>query len=189
MRAIRVLKFFLIFTALTPGNTATSRAALYEIAFNDGNGNVGAGQIDVESSGQNFYAASGSLTMTGSAGGEWTLYTAGGHANFPDFLTSPAGAYWYNNAVYPTANPQYAQGLLDDYGLLFTQGNGNELNLWGNADGSMTLGGDIGGYQNFQTDISFGGATIEAVPEPSNFIAGALAFIPIGVGVFARRKK
>jgi len=49
--------------------------------------------------------------------------------------------------VYPTQNPQYpdTNPLLDVYGLLFTDSNQNELNLWGNADGSYTLGSNIGG--------------------------------------------
>ena len=89
------------------------------------------------------YAASGYLIVTaGQAVGDWTLYTAGGTTSYPGYLTSPAGAYWYNNAVYPSGNnPQYPVNnpLLDNFGLLFTQNNGNELNLWGNADGSYTL--------------------------------------------------
>lgn len=73
--------------------------------------------------------------------------------------------------MYPTGqNPQYpdANPLLDLYGLLFTQNNGNELNLWGNANGTYTLGGNIGGWQNFNADISIGGTTINPVPEPVN---------------------
>ena len=58
--------------------------------------------------------------------------------------------------------------LLDDYGLLFTQNNGNELNLWGNADATYALGGNINGWQNFNVTISFGGTTIMPVPEPIN---------------------
>jgi hypothetical protein len=69
--------------------------------------------------------------------------------------------------TYPTASP-----LLDEYGLLFTQNNGNELNLWGNADGTYTLGGNIGGWQNFNVIISFGGTTITPVPEPVKVALG-----------------
>lgn len=60
--------------------TPVSRAGLYEITFDDGNGNVGSGQIGVESAGNNnFYAASGYLDVTGGeASGVWTLYVAGG---------------------------------------------------------------------------------------------------------------
>lgn len=166
------------------GVATPAGATLYDITFNDGNGDVGSGQINVvESAADNYYAASGNLDVTaGPASGNWNLYTAGGTTSYPDYLTSPAGAYLYNNAVYPTGNnPQYpdTNPLLDEYGLLFTQDNGNELNLWGNADGSYTLGGNIGGWQNFNVNISIGGTTIAPTPEPSTMIAGAFLLVPI----------
>jgi hypothetical protein len=168
---MKPLKTLTLPAALALGITTQAGAGLYTIAFNDGNGNVGSGQIDVELAINNYYAASGSLTVTaGPAIGNWNLYTAGGYTCYPNYLTSPSGAYWYNNAVYPTSNPQYptANPLLDDYGLLFTQNNGNELNLWGNADGTYTLGGNINGWQDFNVTISFGGTTITPVPEKVN---------------------
>jgi hypothetical protein len=171
MRILKPLKALTPLAALALGITTQAGAGLYIITFNDGKGDVGSGQIDVEMANSNYYAANGSLTVTaGMATGDWNLYTAGGYTSYPNYLTSPAGAYWYNNAVYPTGNPEYptANPLLDDYGLLFTQNNGNELNLWGNADGTYTLGGNIGGWQDFNVTISFGETTITPVPEPIN---------------------
>ena len=172
MRMMKPHKTLTLLAALVLGIAVQAGAGLYTIAFNDGNGNVGSGQIDVELANNIHYAASGSLSVTaGQAIGNWNLYTAGGYTSYPNYFTSPAGAYWYNNGVYPTGNPQYptANPLLDSYGLLFTQSNGNnELNLWGNADGTYTLGGNIGGWQNFNVTISFGGTIIEPVPEPIN---------------------
>jgi len=171
-------------------STSVSQAGLYEITFNDGNVNVGSGQIDVEFSGNNYYAASGYLNVTaGAAIGAWILYTAGGTTPYPGYIYSPSGAFIYNNAVYPTGeNPQYpdANPLLDFYGLLFTQNNGNELNLWGNADGTYTLGGNIGGWQNFNVNISFGGTTITPIPEPMNYALAAfgLTFAGGSIGRF-----
>jgi hypothetical protein len=174
---------FLVFFAFTP----VSRAALYAITFNDGGHNVGSGQIDVESANGNFYAASGNLTVTaGTAVGAWTLYTAGGTKTYPNYLTSPKGAFYYNNAVYPTGkNPQYpvANPLLDNYGLLFTQKNGNELNLWGNADGTYNVGAYIGGQLSFNVNISLGGTTITPVPEPINCALAAFGLIFVGGSV------
>jgi hypothetical protein len=175
MLVLKPLKTLTLVTALVLGITTQAGAALYNIIFNDGNGDVGSGQIDVELANNVYYAASGSLSVTaGQAIGNWNLYTAGGYTSYPNYLTSPAGAYWYNNAVYPTGNPQYptANPLLDQYGLLFTQNNGNELNLWGNADGTYTLAGNISGWQNFYVTISFGGTTIAPVPEPVNVALG-----------------
>ena len=193
---MKTLKTLAVLAALVLGIRAKVSAGLYNITFNDGNGNVGSGQIDVEPGINYYYAASGALIVTaGQAIGDWNLYTAGGSTSYPDHLTSPAGAYYYNNAVYVTGqNPQYpaSNPLLDNYGLLFTQVNGNELNLWGNADGTYTLGGNIGGWQNFNVTISFGGTTITPVPEP---IDGALAGLGVifacssGVQFYARQRR
>jgi hypothetical protein len=171
-------------------------ATLYQVAFNDGRGNSGAGEISVQCGNSCAYAASGTLTvLSGQAAGCWSLYTGGGSSAYPGYMTSPAGAYWYNNAVYLcNNNPEYAGSgsLLDLYGLLFVQSNGNELNLWGNADGSYTLGGNIGGWQNFNVIISFAsssasgqmsGVNITPVPEPLPIIAASLLAFPVGVSV------
>jgi hypothetical protein len=177
---MKPLKTLTLQAALALGVTTQAGAGLYYITFNDGIGDVGSGQIDVELANNYYYAASGYLMVTaGQAIGNWNLYTAGGHTAYPNYLTSPAGAYWYNNAVYPTGNPQYpaANPLLDEYGLLFSQNNGNELNLWGNADGTYTLAGNINGWQNFNVTISFGGTTIEPVPEPINYALAGFGLI------------
>lgn len=120
---MKTLKTLALLAVLALGITAQVGAGLYDITFNDGSGNAGSGQIDVELANNIYYAASGSLTVTaGQAIGNWSLYTAGGYASYPNHLTSPAGAFYYNNAVYVTGqNPQYptANPLLDENGLLF----------------------------------------------------------------------
>ena len=188
---MKPLKTLTLFAGLVLGITTQAGAALYNITFNDGNGNVGSGQIDVESANNNYYAASGYLDVTsGPAIGYWNLFTARGTTPYPGYIYSPSGAYIYNNAVYPTGqNPQYpdTNPLLDYYGLLFTQSNGNELNLWGNADGTYTLGGNINGYQNFNVTISFGGTTITPVPEPVNVALGIFGGISLVV-ILARSR-
>ena len=170
--------------------TSASHAALYGITFNDRDINVGSGQIDVESANNKYYAADGYLDVTaGEAIGTWALYVSGGTTPYPGYIYSPSGAFIYNNAVYPTGqNPQYpaTNPLLDDYGLLFTQNNGNELNLWGNAAGTYTLGGNIGAWQNFNVVISFGETTIDPIPEPINnaLIVFGLVFVVGACGRF-----
>jgi hypothetical protein len=168
-------------------------ACLYGITFDDSQGDSGSGQIDVEQANNNYYASSGFLTVnSGGAAGNWTLCSAGGYTTYPGYLLSPSGAYMYNNAVYPNGNPQYpaANPLLDLYGLLFTQSNGNELNLWGNSDGTYTLGGNVNGWQNFNVVITFGGTTIAPVPEASTLFTVALLLLLIGASaVRAWRKK
>jgi hypothetical protein len=115
---MKTLKTLALLATLVFGITAQVGAGLYNITFNDGNGNVGSGQIDVEPGINYYYAASGALIVTaGKAIGAWNLYTAAGSTCYPNYLTSPAGAYYYNNAVYVTGqNPQYpaSNPLLDD---------------------------------------------------------------------------
>jgi hypothetical protein len=193
-QVMKTLNTLALLATLVFGITPQVGAGLYNITFNDGNGNVGSGQIDVEPGINYYYAASGALIVTaGKAIGAWNLYTASGSTFYPNYLTSPAGAYYYNNSVYVTGqNPQYpaSNPLLDNYGLLFTQANGNELNLWANADGTYTLGGNIDGWQNFNVTISFGGTSITPVPEPINCaLAGfGLLFICGGAVRFSARK-
>lgn len=172
-------------------------AGTYDITFDDGDGNIGSGQIDIESADNNlYYAASGYLDVTaGGASGNWDLYTAGGFTPYPGYIYSPSGGYIYNNAVYPNGqNPEYpaTNPFLDDYGLLFTQSNGNELNLWGNADGTYTMGGNIAGYQNFNVNIGFGGTPgtqfITPVPEPAT-IALTTTFLLVLTGRGSLRGK
>jgi hypothetical protein len=167
---------------LALGIATQTIAAPFNITFDLGQGDTGSGQIDIlPDIHGNFFAASGYLTISsGAAAGNWSIYSAAGAATYPGYFTSPAGAYWYNNAFYPDGvNLQYpgVNTPLDSYGLLFTQGS-NELNLWGNADGSFTLHGSINGYQNFSTPIFTEGGpgtpVIDIIPIPE-FPSSALA--------------
>jgi hypothetical protein len=190
---MKVLKAELFLSFLVLGITHQASATFFDVNFDLGSGNIGTGQFQVQTNIDNtFYASSGSLDISGgAAGGTWTLYTAGASTTFPNFLTSPGGGYWYNNAVYVDGvNPQYpgTNPILDNYGLLFVQNNGNELNLWGNADGSYTLGGSVGGFQNFNVILQLGGASgtpgisITQVPEPTT-----AAFLVLGGLLFTSR--
>lgn len=169
---------------LAIGVSLQAAAAPFDITLDLGQGATGSGQIDIlPDLNGNFFAASGYLTIaSGAAAGNWSLYSAGGTTTYPGYFTSPAGAYWYNNAFYPAGvNPQYP-GLntpLDNYGLLFTQGS-NELNLWGNADGSFTLHGSINGFQNFNAPIFTAGGPgtpvigFIPIPEPASATLAAV---------------
>jgi len=196
IQMIKILILTIACASLVLGLTTPAGASLYDINFNDGNGNSGSGQIDVESANNNFYAASGYLNLTtGGTSGEWLLYVSnaspGGTTSYPGYIYSPSGVFIYNNAVYPAGqNPQYpdTNPLLDNYGLLFTQNNGDEINIWGNADGTYNLGGSVGGQLNFNVNIGLGGGTsndsmIAPVPEPSTFFAAAFLLVPIGASV------
>ncbi len=153
----------------TPGG-----AALYEITFTDGGANAGSGQINVVGG----FATSGSFDVTaGAASGLiWTLYTAGGTATPPAVLLSPSRAEDYDNAVFPHSNPF----LSSTGGLLFTDPNHDELNIWGNGAGSYGLSAYINGAYHPYT--VYGVATINAIPEPTNYALAAFGLVFVGVG-------
>jgi hypothetical protein len=173
---MKILKITILIATLALGFKAQADG-LYDITFSDGGGNVGAGQIDVEGG----FAVSGYFDVTaGIAAGTFSLYTAAGNIAYPGELTSPAGAFYYDNAIFLTSNPQYptTNPFVDNNGLLFTDGSGNEVNLWGNADGTYTLYGDIN--NNRYDPQAIGVSSISPAPEPSGLAIIALMLIPVG---------
>ena len=81
------------------------------------------GSVNVtDQGGGKWLATSGSLTVTGGSDvGTWTLIAGG-----PGMVTSPNGAFNYDNLITPAANP-----VLDTGGLLFGITGNKELNVWG----------------------------------------------------------
>lgn len=101
----------------------------FSIAANDGSVNV-SGTLILSSDGP------GPVTVTGGSLGTASLYNDGSPLPASGYKTSPGGAFWYNNLLYPGSTP-----MLDVYGLLFTVGTyGNsdykEINIWGNSSAS-----------------------------------------------------
>jgi len=177
MKAIRIT----ILAAVLALDLKVQGDGLININFTDGGSNVGSGQIDVV----NGYAVSGYFDVTaGLAAGNYTLYTAGGTGTFQNLITSPSGRFIYDNAVYvpPATNPQYpaTNPILDNGGLLFTDASNNEVNLWGNADGSYTFDAFINNAYLDPTGI-IGTSTITPTPEPSSLALIALMLVPAGI--------
>ena len=160
---------------------------LYNITFTDaGANNVGFGQIDVESG----FAVSGYFDVTaGLAAGNYFLYTAGGTATYPATLPSPSGKFIYDNAVYLTSNPQFptTNPYVDSGGLLFTDVSNNEVNLWGNADGTYTFDAVIANAYLDPSGI-VGVSSITPTPEPSTLALIGLMLVPAGLFFRHHRK-
>jgi hypothetical protein len=86
--------------------------------------------------GSNFTAATttcGSYLMVIS-GPEVGLYDLFPNPNPPTPFSSPTGAFMANDVLYPGQNPS-----LDQFGLLFSTGNGLEINIRGNGPDTYSL--------------------------------------------------
>jgi hypothetical protein len=163
--------------------SATASANLYAFSFDDGS-NSGNGLLTVVGN----HAIAGTLTLTGGSDlGTFYLFPGG-----PTYTDSPSGKFYFDNSVFPSANP-----TLTDAGLLFygtvghpgTPGGYNfEANLFSNdlKNGSYsysfwtvhyTTPSDA--FYNVQSDnVIF---SISAVPEPEEYTlmlmgSGLIAF-------------
>ena len=182
---MKTLKITMLAAVLALGINADARETnTFDITFTDGGANVGSGQILIADG----LAVGGYFNVTAgiASGTSWILYTAGGAAAYPTFFQSPDAEFNYNNAVYLAGNPQYpaTNPFLDNYGLLFVSSslNTDELNLFGNPDGSYTFDAFLGG--NLGTVV--GSSTITPAPEPSSM---AIALLLVPVAVFVRKFK
>ena len=91
---------------------------------------TGYGSLNTTDAGNGYFLATGgTLTMNGG----YDLGTYPVDPGGPGILTSPMGAFYYDNLLYPaTANPQ-----IDVDGLLFNAA-GMEINIWGNSPGNYS---------------------------------------------------
>ena len=92
---------------------------------------TGSGSLNLvlQSAGK-YLATSGTITITGTQDiGTYPLYPGG-----PATVTSPNGAFNYDNLALTSSNP-----TLDGEGLLFNNGGGLELNIWGNSAGNYSF--------------------------------------------------
>ena len=157
---------FMALSALVLSATMQANATEMDISFDDGGNNVGSGVIDVEGG----YAVSGDFVVTaGLASGDWTL--AGGTGSSPGSGLSPDGYFNYDNLVFLGSDPC----LTTSGGLLFTNGLGDDLNIWANAPGTYCMWAvngngnyyvEAGSYPGYSGATGFGTASITNAPEP-----------------------
>jgi hypothetical protein len=157
---------------------------------------TGYGSLNTTDEGYGEYmATAGNLTVTGGDDigtyplypGDMGMYPSGPGSGNSFYLTSPMGAFYYNNLFYtPSTNPQ-----IDLDGLLFTTP-GLEINIWGNSpgnysyydytsggfgtqlteDGTFLLNPAPGGGQTYPAKFSF---DVNAAPSCAN------DFVVIGI--------
>jgi hypothetical protein len=121
---------------------------------------TGFGSLNLVSQGAGEYlATAGTVTVTGAQDiGTYPLYPGG-----PAVTTSPNGAFLYDNLAFPSSDP-----TLDVDGLLFNNGGGLELNIWGNSAGNYSFytGSQAGTYP---IDITANGSftfNVASSPDP-----------------------
>jgi hypothetical protein len=121
-----------------------------------------------------FLATAGTLTVTGTDDGNhlgaYSLYpdtpplTPDCSGDFSIQYTSPNGGFCYNDLVYPSSDP-----VLDEYGLLFINSGGFEINIWGNSAnnysfyGSSATAGQTYDYQDSGAPFTL---NLSTVPDP-----------------------
>lgn len=159
--------------ALSP---QSSRADFsFEISFSGG-GVQGVGILNATSNGDgSFTAVSGSAFVIGAPrSGALTLLA---NPFSPSFVISPSGFFFFDNQLFPGANPTLSEG-----GLLFLFADGTEVNIWGTGPSTYTYADSTGFQYDF---LSF---RLTLVPEPSSLTMVAVALVP-GLGVWWSRRR
>jgi hypothetical protein len=186
---------------LSPGYSGSTDGTdpAVSFSFSDTEGDTGTVSIatSINLLDGSLWATSGSLTVTGSPDtnniGTWNLLTTG-----PGFSTSPLGAFWVDNVIYPNSDPD---GLIDNLGLLFGDGT-REINLFGNPPAgnggySFYSGFGAGNYSVATYDVTITGFTVSSnsvvhavvpVPEPASLITWSLMAGVLGIAWVKKRK-
>jgi PEP-CTERM motif len=143
-----------------------------DFTFNLG-GNIGFGSLSTtDEGGGQFLATSGTLTVTSGADFGSYAIVAGG----PSATLSPSGAFNFDNLVMPGSNPS-----LDVYGLLFSNGSGKEINIWGTGTSSYSFwdhtSSGYGVQYNGPSTGDFFTATVVPLPTSYTLLLGGLGVI------------
>jgi hypothetical protein len=109
-------------------------------------------------------------------------------SRFPVASGLPAasnGNVTYDNLFWPGGSPQtgsdypFGGGFLDIYGLMFTIGGGEVVNLWSNGTG-MGYGVGVATSANALDYLGYGNVTASATPEPAKWAMALIGFASLG---------
>jgi hypothetical protein len=132
--------------------------------------------------GGNFWATSGTLSVTsGADAGTYSLF-AGGPGVFSAVQGTSGYEFQADNVLYSGANP-----YLDEYGLLFA-GGGTDINIWGNSADNYSFYSYNGSTFNVEATGTPTSVSL-TVPEPGTLALLAMGLAALGVSLTARRRK
>jgi hypothetical protein len=172
---------------------------MFTFTYSDPFGNAGYGTLNSMDSGLgdgSLFVTSGTLTVTsGAIAGDYTLIPAG-----PSPSISPEGAFIVDNLIYPSnnagdgVNPGFSYGFtsgpsyLTVFGLLFGNGAGEEINIWGIGNNDYDFYGysPSGGYNPAVTGGEF--TLSAATPEPAGLTLLGVSLMVLGGYGWRRRK-
>jgi len=146
------------------GLSNPASAAVFDFSYSGG-GVSGSGSLTANLIAPGEYAAiDGTDTVTGGGiNGTWSLFP---NPNSQSAAISPTGFFRYDNLLFPDSDP-----LVDNAGLLFTNGALGEINVFSNGSGAYVHYDNTG----FNVPVTF---TLTEVPEP-------MSLALLGGGLFA----
>jgi hypothetical protein len=166
---------------------------MYSFVYTDLNGDSAWGRLTVDGNGN---ATGGFIDVTeGLAAGNYNLLAATAFVSSPgptNYVTSPDGAFYYDDVVYAT-NQIPNTPSLDMYGLLFVGTGANnlptEINLWGNYganDYSFWAYSPNAGYYVANGNPGNGTFALAVAPEGSSLMLLLPGLLP--AALVARRR-
>ena len=174
---------FLLLTAVLLLVATTAMATQFEFSYTDSSNDIyGSGKLNAVDNGTGIFTVTAGNSTSIFLGADLGLFSLITNSNAPGVSTSPSGLFNYDDLLYYP--PQTALSNLDTSGLLFTNFNGIELNIWGNGAGQFysAYTGLNGGYPAQYNNVTF---SVTEVPEPSTMLLLAAGLS----GLAAMRKR